>query len=845
MSTDPTGVFSETTRADDAPGGVPGAGDIALAIASLLAVTHGPAGMAEAFVDRLSRLMPVRAWLLGWDPERAEPSWIPEGGGEPFPLRAVREEGSLVRAVLEERAPRRANGRTEPAASPEARYLRRSGGAWAFLPLIVGELPVGCLILRASGAAPLANLTLEGLSAALPPLALALRAGHLQRQLEARVDERTAELALLYDIGSSLSNAVHIGDLFDLVGRSLHRAVPYDLYALTLLVAGRREMSIEARVHADDVQIRRLSRAAAAEVRRVTGSRPGRFPLTVIRRVDKDTTEPIGAGETKSITHVPLQIRGEVVGLVSFTHGEGGEPGEARMRLVYAIANQASLTLDRLRTVHEAESTRIHSMLESMADGVLLLDKDLRIVMSNPASQSYLSTILQGARPRSLRKLGDVRLRPLLTTLGPNGARSESFEIASPHEARLFSVTCSPVLGLDTHAQGLVVVISDVTESRNLQLQIAQTERLSALGEMISGVAHELNNPLASVMACAQFLQNRPMEEEVRAKLRAIDSEATRCRRIVQTLLRFARHHTPEHGALDINAALESVLQLLGHQLEVDDIRVTARLKPDLHPVMGDFHLLQQVFLNIIFNAYQAMKEKGGQGHLQVTTSEEGGRIRVEVTDDGPGIAPQHLGRIFDPFFSTKEVGKGTGLGLSLAYGTVREHGGTITARSVHGAGSTFLVDLPAAPAGVTLAADPSAPEAVSGPSSARQPIARRILVVEDEAPLAEVIAEVLQAQGHRVDIAGDGLTARTRIADVMYDLIISDLKMPNMNGREFYRHVASRDPGLASRIIFSTGDTANPETQAFFEEVGNPFLPKPFSLSELIRVVDSLLPGE
>jgi len=843
MSMDPTGVPSEKPHLDDAPGGVPGAGEFALAIASLLASARGPAETAEAFVDRLSHLLSVRAWLLDWDAERGQAGWFIEGDGEPIPLASIGGERSLIRSVLEEGRARRIEPIDADASWPEARYLKRSGGSWAFIPLTVTAQAVGCLILRASDPETLADATLEALEAALPSLSVALRAGRLQRELETRVDDRTAEISLLFDIGNALSNAVRIDELFDLVGSSLHRAVPYDLYALTLLVAGRRDMSIEARVPVDESAIRKVSRAALAEVRRLTGARPGRLPVSVQRR-NGPTAEPIGAGGLKSITHVPLQIRGEIAGLITLATGAESPPAESRMRLIFTIANQASLTLDRLRTVHEAEATRIHSMLESMAEGVLLLDGNLRIVMSNPAAQSYLSAILGGAPPRSLVRLGDVRLRPLLSSLGTRGVRSQSFEVVSPFEARLFSVTCSSVRGLGEAPQGLVVVISDVTESRNLQIQVAQSEKLSALGEMISGVAHELNNPLASVMAFAQLLQSRDVDEDVRTKLKAIDTEATRCRKIVQNLLRFARHHTPEHSALSINAAIESVLQLLGHQLEVDDIRVTADLQADLRPVVGDFHLLQQVFLNIIYNAYQAMKERGGPGNLSVVTRGEAGRLVVEITDDGPGIAPQNLGRIFDPFFSTKEVGKGTGLGLSLAYGTVREHGGTISARSVHGAGSTFVVDLPAAPPGVEIDPVPM-PALMETPAIRKEggaEGARRILVIEDEEPLAEVIAEVLQAEGHHVDIAGDGLTARARIAAVRYDLIISDLKMPNMNGREFYRHVASIDGGLAKRIVFSTGDTANPDTQAFFEEVGNPFLSKPFNLADLIRVVDSVL---
>ncbi|HET9480773.1 MAG TPA: ATP-binding protein, partial [Candidatus Polarisedimenticolia bacterium] len=597
-------------------------------------------------------------------------------------------------------------------------------------------------------------------------------------------------------------------------------------------------------------------RLALAELERLTGRKAGRIP-TSYARIDAAGGEPaLRADEIRSLAHVPLFIRGQVMGLLTVATRKPDAYGEAAMRLLYTIANQASLTLDRLHTAREAESSRIHSMLESMADGVMLLDLDLRLVMSNPAARSYLGALTGGRPGKVLRQLGELELRPLLESFAQPEARARTFEAAaSSPESRIFSITCSPVRGLDAGVQGMVVVLSDITEARHLQMQLAQSEKLSAIGEMISGVAHELNNPLASVMGFAQLLQGAQVGEEVHAKLRAIDHEATRCRQVVQNLLRFARRHTPERRLLNINEVVDSVLQLLGHQLRVDDIHVELDLQADLPMVNGDFHLLQQVVLNVIHNAHQAMKDSrsasGGEraGRLAVASRARGDFVLVEIADNGPGIARENLKRIFDPFFSTKEVGKGTGLGLSLAYGTVREHGGGISAKSQPGEGSIFLIELPAAPAALQAGDRPVLAEAAAVPepeaAAAASPAhraSRRILIVEDEAPLAEVVCEVLQSMGHQVDTVGDGRIARTRIEQHPYDLIISDLKMPNMSGRELYRHVAATSPELARRIIFSTGDTANPDTRAFFEETGNPFLAKPFNLKDLIHLVDSVL---
>ena len=805
-------------------------------ISRLMADCPADGSAAALFLEEVRRSFPVTAWLACKDRTGAV-SWTGPSPdqGEPFPLKVAREEGGLLHAAFESGQESLVAADAIPARTPERRFLSRSrAGTWAFLPAGAMGETVACLVIAGTDGDMAAGL-LDPIREALPMAALALQAGRLHRELDTRVDKRTEEISLLYDVSRSLGFVLNADDLFHLVATSISRVIDIDMVALTVLLPGDRRFSLRLTGPASLSAIRWIHREAMAEVARLTGERPGRIALNVTGPERPADQAPLRAGEIGSVVHVPLVIRAQVAGLLSVASREPGAFGPARMRLVYTISNQASLTLDRISTAREAEASRMHSMLESMADGVLLLDRELRIVMSNPAAQTHL-TALTGRFPSTLTALGDVRLRSLFEHFDQTGSRPRSFEIPPTAEGRVFSVTCSPVRG-EGGVQGMAVLLSDVTEARMLQLQFAQSEKLSALGEMISGVAHELNNPLASVMGFAQLLQTEQVDESVRKKVVAIDAEATRCQKVVQNLLRFARHHAPERRPVDIHAALDSVLQLLGHQLQVDDITVVLDLDASPRPVMGDLHLLQQVFMNIIYNAYQAMKEKKSPGRLTLRTRNRADLVVIEITDDGPGIAPANLKRIFDPFFSTKEVGKGTGLGLSLAYGTIREHGGEISARSVLGAGTTFIVELPA---GTEMPAVVVVEEPSMGPAASTT--GKRILVVEDEGSLADVMAEFLAGCGHHVDKAGDGNCARSLISSVKYDLIISDLKMPNMNGREFYRHVAGIDPGLARRIIFSTGDTASKETQSFFEEVGNAVLSKPFNLRDLIHLVDKVL---
>ncbi|MFQ5702369.1 MAG: histidine kinase dimerization/phospho-acceptor domain-containing protein, partial [Acidobacteriota bacterium] len=536
------------------------------------------------------------------------------------------------------------------------------GGAWAFLPVVNAGQTLACLILRGSGAHILSRQSLEPVREALPIVALSLKASRLQAELQAGVDERTGELSALYEVSRSLGFVLAVEDLFQLVCEALRRSVHCDLCAFTLYMPGRREMSIRAGPAAGEAAVRAFSRDVLKHLGKPAGRGPGEVAVHVSRTDPSDAEPPeAGAQPLRSTVHAPLQLRGEIVGQLSMGSCGAGKFTATNRRLLQTIASQAALTLDRLRTAREAETSRIHSMLESMAEGVLLLDRDLKIMMLNPAAEAHLTAITGASPGPALESLGEIDMRSMIRDRQEPGSRTRPFEVEDSSGTRAFSVTCSPVRDASASVDGMVVVISDITEARRLQAHLAQSEKLSALGEMISGVAHELNNPLASVMGNAELLQEQEASESVRRKVLAIRKEAQRCRKIVSNLLHFSRGHAPEHGPVDINAGIQAVLQLLEHQLKVDSVKVDVDLEQALNAVMGDSHLLQQVFLNIVFNAYQAMQEKVGPGRLTIRSRNGRHRVVVEISDNGPGIPPAILKKIFDPFFSTKEVGRGTG----------------------------------------------------------------------------------------------------------------------------------------------------------------------------------------
>jgi two-component system NtrC family sensor kinase len=390
----------------------------------------------------------------------------------------------------------------------------------------------------------------------------------------------------------------------------------------------------------------------------------------------------------------------------------------------------------------------------------------------------------------------------------------------------------------------LEALVRDVSErkklddqSRDLYQQLLQAEKMAALGQTISGVAHELNNPLATILSWAERLSERKLDDGSRRGVDVILGEAERAARIVRNLLTFARKRQSTRSMIDLNQVVQETLTLRSYEQRVTNIEVITALAAGLPQVFADAHQIQQVLLNLVINAEQAMIAANGRGSLVLRTWHDVERdsVVLEVTDDGPGVAQEMKSKIFDPFFTTKEVGKGTGLGLTVAYAIVQEHGGRIRVESLP-TGASFIVELPVS--GVeTPRKAPRQPafsmEAVRGAS---------VLLVEDERALAAAVGEALTDAGLNVDHAGDGEEALARVRQKTYDVVICDLKMPRVDGMMLYRAMAAATPALARRVIFVTGDVAGTDAERFLEESGCRWLAKPFRLADLLRAVRETL---
>jgi signal transduction histidine kinase/ActR/RegA family two-component response regulator len=374
---------------------------------------------------------------------------------------------------------------------------------------------------------------------------------------------------------------------------------------------------------------------------------------------------------------------------------------------------------------------------------------------------------------------------------------------------------------------------------RSTRAQLTQSEKLSAVGEFVAGVAHELNNPLTSVIGFSELLQRANLDDRHRRQLEMIASESHRCHKIVQSLLSFARQHKSERTPVDLNTVIDSALDILGYQMRTSNIRLERRLAAPLPAVIADDHQLQQVIINMLNNARQAVEAHRPDGWVGIATRATTTHVEISIRDNGPGIPEENLGKIFDPFFTTKEVGKGTGLGLSLCYGIIQEHGGTIQVHSAPNEGATFIITLPIA----TDLADVDntithAKPAVLTPSGH----GKRVLIVDDEEGILNLTREVLTADQYQVDIAGDGDTALKKADATRYDVIICDWKMPGLNGRQVYEHLCVFNPEAAKRFIFMTGDVISDTTREFLEQHNRQCLSKPFSLSDFGAAINQIL---
>ncbi|HEX2278557.1 MAG TPA: GAF domain-containing protein [Candidatus Tectomicrobia bacterium] len=550
----------------------------------------------------------------------------------------------------------------------------------------------------------------------------------------------------------------------------------------------------------------------------------------------------------------PVPVGTAVAAVLEFFSDEAAEPDAVLLESMTHIGTQLGRVVERQHAEEalRASEVRFRSVVRAANDAIVLGDSQGRIITWNQGAESIFGyteaevlgqplTILMPARYRVAHQRAVDQLmrtgQPRLTgkTLEFHGLRKDGSEF--PLEMSLATWES----GGSTFCSG---IIRDITERKQAleQLQrqqeaLYQREKLAAMGSLLASVAHELNNPLSVVMVQAELLSLELKDEPLVERIKAMSQSAERCVHLVRNFLALARQNPPQRSQVSLNAVVEDVVELLSYTLRVDNIDLIWRPAQDLPPLWADQHQLHQVVVNLVTNAHQALRDTAAPRRLMLTTRHDPARrqVSLEVADTGPGIPPALRERIFEPFFTTKPPGIGTGLGLPFCQGIIAGHGGTISVESQPGHGAVFRVDLPVE---AVPAPAPETPPPQTSPSSA----GKTILVVDDEPGITSALAYLLRRDGHRVDTAAHGRQALERLQHRDYDLILCDLRMPELDGPGFYAEMTRSHPHLRQRVIFLTGDTLSQEAQEFLARVGVSRLSKPFRAAEVRQAIQQAL---
>lgn len=685
----------------------------------------------------------------------------------------------------------------------------------------------------------------------------ALRERRLARekdQLTRHLRQRVQELTVLYSIGKSVSALL---DHDELMVRIVEAGV-YITHAeegfLLLRDPDANELYLRAAKNLGEQRTKALripiDDSLAGQVIR-TGK-----PI----RLDKTTSGGVLKVKTgflvRAILQVPLIVGDNVIGVLAVDNQQSERTfSENDQYLLSALADYAAITIENARLYQQSRRNedRYRDLFANAHDLIFTLDRQLRLQSINSAGVALLGaseTALIG-RPlcdfATSEKWQETQ-RAFDELLAQRPIPPFGLELRG-HNDETATLDVSARLVQDGKTFTIHCIARDLTERRQLEEQLTRSEKLSAIGQLVAGVAHEVNNPLTSISGYTQLmLRDTSLPAAVHDDLRQVYTQAERAARIVQNLLLFAREHKPQRIRTDLNEVVRSTLSLRSYQLKVDGIRVVFDLDGHLPQTTADPFQLQQVLLNLINNAHHAMTGRGEYGTLTLrsytsfqTASETAAlsspTVVVAVGDTGVGISPRSLTKIFDPFYTTKPVGQGTGLGLSICFGIIQEHGGRIWAESEVGVGTTMFVELPQAKAEPAAEHVPDAPRQLDD-----APHTANVLVVDDEEAIAAMLARMLQGLGHRTRVVNSGEAALAALAQESFDLVLSDVRMPGMSGFDLQEIMQRRYPEIASRVIFLTGDTVTQATQARLAQIGAPSIAKPFTIDHVGALVRSML---
>ncbi|HEX9346142.1 MAG TPA: ATP-binding protein [Gemmatimonadales bacterium] len=664
-----------------------------------------------------------------------------------------------------------------------------------------------------------------------------LRSEQERRRAAEELNRRLSELFSLQELSYVLSDSLELDRIVEQVVR----------YAVRFLDAQGALLALLADAPSDPLQIA-AAEGTLAPLRgqKIQGDDPGlvarstgREHLELIRNSGAAPTVIVKGFDAAAAAAVPLRSHGIVIGTLIITDPKEGVFVPEDIRLLSTLATHAAVVIANARFFEMVRRAKEQweTAFDALSEGIAVVDDEGRVRRSNRALASLLNMPLQNVvgTPLGEALLGKPSALQELLAATRRGDRPAPLVARSERLGRAVRVNAARIPGAATE-QSIVVMVEDVTEQQALETQLVQSEKLAAVGQLVSGVAHELNNPLTSIAGLSEFLlEQKELGKKDRGHLQVIQEQAERASRIVRNLLTFARKGAAERVPVDLNDVIRRTLSLTSYDLKLKDIVVERELSGALPDVFGDRHGLQQVVLNLVTNAAHAVAENPRERPREITVSTWfDGQVHLRVADTGPGIADEIAQSVFTPFFTTKEPGKGTGLGLSITYSIVESHGGQITLepRGPRG-GAAFRVDLPPAPAD---AVRPALTPVHGTPAvNAASMVKRTILLVDADPAVQRTIKALFARDGHDVEVAGDPQHALDLAQRGGFDLVITDARAmaPGKRGTLLAEELVTRMPALRDRIIVATGDV-RPTTEETLARLGVRYVRKPFNLRDL-----------
>jgi two-component system NtrC family sensor kinase len=664
-----------------------------------------------------------------------------------------------------------------------------------------------------------------------------LRSEQERRHAAEELNRRLSELFSLQELSYVLSDSLELDRIVEQVVR----------YAVRFLDAQGALLALLGDAPSDPLQIA-AAEGTLAPLRgqKIQGDDPGlvarstgREHLELIRNSGAAPTVIVKGFDAAAAAAVPLRSHGIVIGTLIITDPREGVFVPEDIRLLSTLATHAAVVIANARFFEMVRRAKEQweTAFDALSEGIAVVDDEGRVRRSNRALASLLNMPLQNVvgTPLGEALLGKTSALQELLAATRRGDRPAPLVARSERLGRAVRVNAAAIPGAATE-QSIVVMVEDVTEQQALETQLVQSEKLAAVGQLVSGVAHELNNPLTSIAGLSEFLlEQKELGKKDRGHLQVIQEQAERASRIVRNLLTFARKGAAERVPVDLNDVIRRTLSLTSYDLKLKDIVVERELSGALPDVFGDRHGLQQVVLNLVTNAAHAVAENPRERLREITVSTWfDGQVHLRVADTGPGIPDEIAQSVFTPFFTTKEPGKGTGLGLSITYSIVESHGGQITLepRGPRG-GAAFRVDLPPAPAD---AVRPALTPVHGTPAvNAASTVKRTILLVDADPAVQRTIKALFARDGHDVEVAGDPQHALDLAERGGFDLVITDARAmaPGKRGTLLAEELVTRMPALRDRIIVATGDV-RPTTEETLARLGVRYVRKPFNLRDL-----------